>query len=193
MERSEAKALAALALTGIGSALVVGFRVAPTTANEPVTASTGPSPAVVSAVPGGSSAASTPGATGTSGGPPASTGPGGSTGSTGSTGGTSGGSGTYANGTFTGTAVQEPWGSFQVQAVISGGRLTNVVVASEPFDGHSRRVNGQAVPILTQSAVAAQSANIDAVSGATWTSQSYATSLQAALDQAKAAAAATIG
>jgi uncharacterized protein with FMN-binding domain len=44
------------------------------------------------------------------------------------------------------------------------------------------------VPTLTQSAIAAQSAKIDMVSGATWTSQSYVTSLQAALDQARTAA-----
>lgn len=66
--------------------------------------------------------------------------------------------------------------------------MTDVVVVSAPQDGHSSRINSQAVPTLTQSAIAAQSAEIDMISGATWTSQSYATSLQAALDQAKAAA-----
>ena len=61
------------------------------------------------------------------------------------------------------------------------------MLVSSPSDNHSRRINSQAVPILTQAAIAAQSANIDMVSGATWTSESYATSLQAALDLAKAA------
>ena len=67
--------------------------------------------------------------------------------------------------------------------MISGGKITNVVLVQSPSDGHSRQINSRAVPTLTQSAIAAQSAKIDMVSGATWTSQSYVTSLQAALDQ----------
>lgn len=96
--------------------------------------------------------------------------------------------GQYADGTWLGAAVAEPWGTFQVQAVVSGGQLTDVVVVSAPGDGHSSRINSSSIPVLTSQALAAQSASVDAISGATWTSQSYATSLQAALDDAAAAA-----
>jgi uncharacterized protein with FMN-binding domain len=92
----------------------------------------------------------------------------------------------YADGTYTGDAEQEPWGTFQVEVTISSGQITDVSVVSEPNDGHSDRINSIAVPMLTQSVLAAQSTNIDFVSGATWTSESYLTSLQAALDQAAA-------
>ena len=62
------------------------------------------------------------------------------------------------------------------------------MLVAAPQDGHSSRINEEAVPVLTQAAVAAQGASVDMVSGATWTSRSYATSLQGALDQARAAA-----
>ncbi len=167
MRRSTIKSIAAIALTGAGSALVVGFR----TSDVSITSSAdGTTSAAGSSSAGSTSAAS--GQTDTTG--------------TGSTTTGAAGVGQYADGTYQGAAVDEPWGTFQVQAVISGGRLTDVVLVSSPADNHSGRINSQAVPILTQSAIAAQSANVDMVSGATWTSQSYATSLQAALDQAKA-------
>jgi uncharacterized protein with FMN-binding domain len=73
-----------------------------------------------------------------------------------------------------------------VEVTISGGQITDVSVVSEPSDGHSNRINTIAVPILTQSVLGAQTTNVDLVSGATWTSESYLTSLQAALDQAAA-------
>jgi uncharacterized protein with FMN-binding domain len=89
------------------------------------------------------------------------------------------------NGTFTGTAETIPFGPVQVQAVISGGRLTNVVVLQVPDrGGYEDQIVQTAVPELTSEALSAQSANIDVVSGATYTSQGYAESLQSALDQA---------
>jgi uncharacterized protein with FMN-binding domain len=179
MRSSTVKSIVALALTGLGSALVVGFRTPDTTTLGSTAATTSQSTAAAAAGTGGTTSAgaiagsstSTAGAS-TAAAPAA----------------TSATSGAYANGTFTGSAVQEPWGTFQVQAVISGGKITNVVLVQSPSDGHSSQVNSRAVPTLTRSAIAAQSATIDMVSGATWTSQSYITSLQAALDQAKAAA-----
>jgi len=80
--------------------------------------------------------------------------------------------------------VSEPWGPFQVQVVVSGGKITNVSVVESPGDRHSSRINNVAVPLLTQSTLATQADNADMVSGATWTSDSYATSLQSALDRA---------
>ena len=89
------------------------------------------------------------------------------------------------NGTFTGTAESNPFGNVQVQAVISGGKLTNVVVLQVPDrGGYEDQIVQTAVPELTSEALSKQSANIDVVSGATYTSQGYAESLQSALDQA---------
>jgi uncharacterized protein with FMN-binding domain len=168
MRRSTIKSIAAIALTGAGSALVVGFR----TTEVVITGTAGGTTSAA----GSSSAGSTSAANGQTG-----------TAGTGSTTTGAAGVGQYADGTYQGAAVDEPWGTFQVQAVISGGKLTDVVLVASPADNHSGRINSQTVPMLTQSAIAAQSANVDMVSGATWTSQSYATSLQAALDQARAA------
>jgi uncharacterized protein with FMN-binding domain len=94
---------------------------------------------------------------------------------------------TYTDGTYAGAAVNEPWGTFEVQVTISGGQIADVQLVASPRDRHSSAINSQAVPMLTEEVIAAQSANIDMLSGATWTSQSYITSLQAALDGALAA------
>ena len=51
------------------------------------------------------------------------------------------------------------------------------------FDGRSQQINANAGPILLQQTLSAQSAHVDGVSGATYTSDGYRTSLQAALDQ----------
>jgi uncharacterized protein with FMN-binding domain len=88
------------------------------------------------------------------------------------------------NGTYTGAAVDEQFGTIQVQATISNGKLTAVTVVQMPTRGRSGFISSQAAPILAGEAISAQSANIDSVSGATYTSQAYAQSLQSALDQA---------
>lgn len=88
------------------------------------------------------------------------------------------------NGTFTGSAVDTRFGTVQVQAVESGGRLTDVVVLQQTDGGHSTQIDAYALPVLKSEALAAQSADIDVVSGATYTSEGYAQSLQAALDAA---------
>lgn len=93
----------------------------------------------------------------------------------------------YADGTYSGASIGEPWGTFKVQVTISGGQITDVSLVSEPRDRHSSSINSQAVPMLTEEAISAQSSNIDMLSGATWTSDSYINSLQAALDDAAAA------
>jgi len=89
------------------------------------------------------------------------------------------------NGTFTGAAENTAYGAVQVQAVISGGKLTNVTVLQVPDrGGYEAQIVQIAVPELKTEALSAQSANINVVSGATYTSQGYAESLQSALDQA---------
>lgn len=179
------KPATALVLTGIGSALVVGFRTpevpAATTSTTTTTVGTGTSTSTsTGTTSAGTSSGTSSGATATaSAAPAASADPSTTTTATATT---------LADGTYDGATVQEPWGTFQVQAVVSGGQLTDVVIVSAPQDGHSSRINSSAIPTLTEAAVASQSASLDVISGATWTSQSYMTSLQAALDAAQAAA-----
>lgn len=178
-----AKSITALALTGIGTALVVGFQVPETTVATPaVTATTTTTTATASGSGSTGTGTGTTSGSGTAEATPA------ATESTTSTTVTTATSTAYADGTWTGTAVDEPWGTFQVQAVISGGQLTDVVVVTSPQDHHSARINDQAIPVLTEAAIASQGAEVDLISGATWTSESYAASLQGALDAARAAA-----
>ncbi len=184
MRTSTVKSLAAIALTGAGSALVIGFQPAPTLSQPAGSSSATSTPRTSSTTP--RTATSTPRTSSTSPSAASATTPTSSAGATATT-----ASATYTDGTYTGAAVSEPWGAFQVQVTIGGGRITAVNVVQSPQDHHSSRINSSAVPTLTQAALAAQSASIDLVSGATWTSNSYLTSLQAALDQAKAAATTT--
>lgn len=89
------------------------------------------------------------------------------------------------SGTFTGAAEFTRYGNVQVQAVVSGGKLTNVNVLQVPdHGGYEDQIVQIALPELKSEALSAQSANIDVISGATYTSQGYAESLQSALDQA---------
>jgi len=112
---------------------------------------------------------------------------GGSTASSGtSSSGTSGSSGsTLKDGSYTGTSVQTRYGEIQVAVTVSGGKITDVTTPTlQADDGRSERINSQAAPMLKQEVLQAQSANVNMISGATFTSQGYLTSLQSALDQA---------
>jgi uncharacterized protein with FMN-binding domain len=88
-------------------------------------------------------------------------------------------------GTFTGDTVDTRWGPVQVAITVSGGRITNATAVVYP-NGNSRdqQINAYALPVLAQEVVAAQSAHIDHVSGATVTSGGYIGSVQSAIDQA---------
>ncbi|MEO8463622.1 MAG: FMN-binding protein [Chloroflexota bacterium] len=88
------------------------------------------------------------------------------------------------SGQFTGPEVQNPFGFVQVAITVSGGKVVDVNAVSLPVGGHSGRISDFVAPILRSQALAAQSARIDGVSGATYTSQAYAMSLQGALDAA---------
>lgn len=91
------------------------------------------------------------------------------------------------DGTTTGAVVTTRFGPVQVKVTIAGGAITDVVALQLPSrDGHSQRIAELAEPILRQEALQAQSANIDLLSGATYTSEAYAESLQSALDNAHA-------
>ncbi|WP_423917294.1 FMN-binding protein [Frigoribacterium sp. 2-23] len=90
-----------------------------------------------------------------------------------------------ADGTYTGSSIQTRYGSVQVSVTVAGGRLTDVTAVKLTDDeGRSVQISNRAAPILRQEALTAQSADIEMVSGATYTSQGYISSLQSALDQA---------
>ena len=85
-------------------------------------------------------------------------------------------------GTFTGKDVYEQQfgGDVQVAVVFENGKITDIqTVACNATDGRD-----QACPMLRQEAIAAKSANISAIGGATYTSDVYIQSLQSALDAA---------
>lgn len=84
------------------------------------------------------------------------------------------------DGTYTGSAVQTRYGVVQVQVVIAGGAISDVVaVQANATSGRQ-----QAFPLLREEALSAQSANISNISGATYTTMGYSQSMQSALDQA---------
>ncbi|MFD7878753.1 FMN-binding protein [Streptomyces sp. NPDC059766] len=114
--------------------------------------------------------------------PPASSA--GSSGSSGSSG--SGSSGSSGTRTVTGETVQTRWGPVQVRITLKDGRLTEVTAVTYPQENpRDQEINSYAVPQLRREALAAQSAEIDTVSGATYTSDGYRRSLQSALDSAE--------
>lgn len=93
----------------------------------------------------------------------------------------------YKDGNFQGADYTSPYGDVQVSVTIAGGKITAVAFDQlTAADGESARIHSQAGPMLRQQTLAAQSANIDGVSGASYTTQSYEQSLQSALDKAKA-------
>jgi uncharacterized protein with FMN-binding domain len=97
-----------------------------------------------------------------------------------------GGTGQKAGGTttVTGDATQTQYGTVQVRLTLADGRITKAEAVQAPSGGHSTEVTNDAVPKLNQEAVSAQNADIDAVSGATYTSGGYRKSLQSAIDKA---------
>jgi uncharacterized protein with FMN-binding domain len=87
--------------------------------------------------------------------------------------------------TVTGAVVSTPYGNVQVAAVVKGTHLLDVqALHLTDANGTSRSISAGAEPQLRQEALQAQSAHIDTVSGATYTSEGYRQSLQAALDAA---------
>ena len=89
------------------------------------------------------------------------------------------------DGTFKGDGATNPYGTVQVSIKVASGKITEVS-ATFPLTGNSATINPVAIPKLKQETLTAQSAKVAAVSGATYTSQSYNESLQSAVDAAKA-------
>jgi uncharacterized protein with FMN-binding domain len=93
--------------------------------------------------------------------------------------------GTYRDGQYTGPVTDAFYGNVQVQAIIQGGKITDVQWLDFPHDRRtSQMINQQATPWLKQEAIQAQSAQVDFISGATLTSQAFVQSLASALSQA---------
>lgn len=93
----------------------------------------------------------------------------------------------YNDGTYTGTTASNRFDQIQVSVTISNGKITSVDTPTLYGDtGHSDEINSYAIPQLKDQTLAAQSSQIDGVSGASYTTDAYTRSLQAALDQAKA-------
>ncbi|HTJ32178.1 MAG TPA: FMN-binding protein [Dactylosporangium sp.] len=92
---------------------------------------------------------------------------------------------TMKDGTFNGNSIYVDYGNVELSIVVSGGKITDIKVLDSPSD-HSRsvQINNSALPKLRTEALAAQSADIDTVSGATYTSNGYRLSLQSAIDRA---------
>ena len=157
------RGVAALAITAIALVLLINFK----TPDEPVLDRTSGNLAIVApsagtaVVPGATAApraAATPA--------PAAT------------------SGSAASATVDGPVVSTRFGPVQVEVVVAKGKVANVVALQLPTGRRSGQISSYAEPILHDEALQAQSANIDLVSGATYTSDGYAQSLQAALDKA---------
>ena len=93
-------------------------------------------------------------------------------------------SGSGSSGTATGDAVDTRYGPAQVKVTVTDGKITSIeAVQLQGGDPRSVQISSSAEPVLQQEALAAQSADIDVVSGATYTSESYTRSLQSALDK----------
>ncbi|MCK9922748.1 FMN-binding protein [Frankia sp. AgPm24] len=94
-------------------------------------------------------------------------------------------SGTATTRTVLGDAINTRFGAVQVKVVLTGTKIVDVVTVQVP-DRERRdvEINDQAVPILKQEVLSVQSARIDSVSGASYTSYGYAWSVQSALDKA---------
>jgi uncharacterized protein with FMN-binding domain len=89
------------------------------------------------------------------------------------------------NGTYAGVPSTNPHGTVKVTITISSGRMTQITATYPTSPARAATINNDAIPKLRQEALAAQSAKIATVSGATYTSESYRVSLQSALDRAR--------
>jgi uncharacterized protein with FMN-binding domain len=89
------------------------------------------------------------------------------------------------DGSYTGSSSGTPFGDVQVKVVVSGGKITDVVALQLTNDGgRSVQISNYAAPILRSEVLKSQSAKVSNVSGATYTTDGYLSSLQSALDQA---------
>ncbi len=91
----------------------------------------------------------------------------------------------YKDGSYTGPVVNVYYGNVQVAATVSGGKITGVKFLQYPHDNpNSTYINSQARPYLKQETLAAQSAHVNIITGATFTSEGFIQSLTSALSKA---------
>ena len=99
---------------------------------------------------------------------------------------TSGAAGSGTGGpprTATGTQVSFGYGTLEIRVTVRGSRIANLAVAElQTLEPTSQAISEQAIPELRSEVLAAQSANVQGISGASYTSTAYVQSLQAALD-----------
>ncbi len=174
MDRPLQRIVYATLATVSGLVLLFGYR---TSHGDEMTAT---APATAGSALSGSTSGST-GASDAAGSAPGSTGS--TSDSTGTGGSTSSG---LQDGTYTGDAAGTRYGPVQVQITVSGGSISTVDVLDYPSDNpRDRQINQRALPMLISETTSAQSARIDMISGATYTSEGYLRSLQSAIDQAQ--------
>jgi uncharacterized protein with FMN-binding domain len=111
----------------------------------------------------------------------------GSTSSSGTTAKTSRASSAQTTRSAVGSDIQYQYGDIEVKVTMTGSKITDVsVVRADVYDSHSQEIDQYALPELRSQALSAQSASIDGVSGASYTSAAYEQSLQSAIDKLKA-------
>ena len=94
------------------------------------------------------------------------------------------GASSATSGTFQGDTYNSPYGPMQVEISVADGKITDITWLQLPSDGHSERINESAAPTLVEEGLAAQSADVASVTGATYTSKGFTTSLQCAMTKA---------
>jgi uncharacterized protein with FMN-binding domain len=163
------RVLLAIVATAAALVLLLTFKThaqSPIPGNSPAAALGRPAPGSSAPGPSASSAGTAPATTG-----PATTGP-------------AGAGSTSTARTVTGEAFNTIYGPVQVKITVVGGRITAAAAVEYPEESpRDFQINSYAIPQLNSEAVAAGSAKIDSVSGATYTSGGYIGSLQNALDQ----------
>jgi uncharacterized protein with FMN-binding domain len=108
-----------------------------------------------------------------------------SSGSSSSSSGSSSSSSSSSTKTSTGDAIATQYGNVQLKVTVAGGKITKIEAVQLPGgDPKSSEISSYAEPQLQQSALSKQDGTVDAVSGATFTSNGYQAALQSALDQA---------
>ena len=91
---------------------------------------------------------------------------------------------TSGGGTATGDAIDTRYGPAQVKVTVANGKITNIeAVQLQNGDPRSQMISSSAAPLLKQEVLSKQTADVDVISGATYTSASYLQSLQSALDK----------
>ncbi|MFH5878965.1 FMN-binding protein [Arthrobacter sp. NA-172] len=179
---SAALASAAILLAGWQA----GAHVAESNASAVATSSTGGNTGTTANGTTGSSASGSSSGTSSSTGSGSSSSTGSSSSSSSSTGATAkAGASAKAGGTYAGTAVDTRFGTVQVQVTVKAGVITDVTALHlTDQEQRSVQISARAAPLLRSEVLSAQTANVQTISGATYTSEAYLTSLQAALDAA---------